>query len=292
MPVDPAMSVVVFQLASSQGPIERTTHATAQHDDFLRRAWLSLVEQFGLLPQDVRQIYTEWEPSEADLAFVDATFPKGIDLSFSFRRPKNAEDWPAALAQAEATIRATLEAAPAMGQLLPVLRDRDLLGEAVVHRPLTPELGVFLAHVSWTPQKTLGIHYLTNQQLADSPFSVDETFQLAFDNLVAGLKIEAGSAGDEKVFQVRHSHDLAVAALALPDFLSNAQHWTGAERVFVAFLEPGVLYVTADPQGPFAARMRRAVQTSDYYDAVALTPSCYLVGPEGMSLISRRTVIA
>jgi len=292
MPSDPALNVVVFQLASPEGPIERATNATAQHEDFLRHAWQSLVEQFGLLPQDVRQIYCEWEPSEADLAFVDATFPKGIDLSFSFRRPKNAEDWPVALAEAEATIRATLEAAPSVGQLLPVLRDCDLLCEAVVHRPLTPELGVFLAQVCWTPQQTLGIHYLTKQQLADSPLSLDETFQLAFDNLIAGLKIEAGSAGNENVFQVRHSHDLAVAALSLPDFLSNAQHWTGAERVFVAFIQPGVLYVTSDAEGPFAKRMRRAVQTSDYYDAVTLTPSCYMVGPEGLSLISRRTLIA
>ncbi|MFQ3592266.1 MAG: hypothetical protein SNJ82_03635 [Gemmataceae bacterium] len=292
MQADPAMSVVVFQLVSPEGPIARATHGIAPHDDFLRQAWQCVAEQYGALAADVRQIYSEWEPSEADLAFVDATFPKGIDLSFSFRRPRSSEEWPAALAAAQATIREKLQQAPAPGELLPVVRDLDILSQAVVHRPLTPELGVFLAYVSMTPQQTLSIHYLTNQQLADSPLPLDETFRLAFENLIAGLKIEAGTAGLEKVFTVRHSHDLAVAALALPDFLANAQQWAGVERVFLAFVEPGVLYLTADADGPFASRMRRAVQTSDYYDAVSLTPSCYLLGPDGFTLLTRRTVIA
>jgi hypothetical protein len=292
MQADPAMSVVVFQLASPEGPVERASNGAAQHDDFVRRAWQAVAEEHGAKAEDVRQVYSEWEPSEADKAFLDTTFPSGVGLSFSFRRPATTEEWPAALAEAEATIREALAAAPAPGELLPVVRDRDMLTEVVVHRPLSAELAVFLAHVTWTPQQTIGIHYLSQAQLEGSPLSLEETFQTALENLIQGLKIEAASAGEEKVFTVRHSHDLAVSALALPDFLDNAREWTGAERVFIAFVEAGTLYITADADGPFAARMRRAVQTSDYYDSVSLTPSCYWLGPEGLTLLSRRTVIA
>jgi hypothetical protein len=292
MQADPAMSVVVFQLASPEGPIERATHGPAQDDDFLAKAWATIAQRDGAQPGDVRRVYSEWEPSDADKAFLDATFPIGADLTFTFRRPQTAEGWPAALAEAQATIQSALDAAPAVGELLPVVRDQDVLSEAIVHRPLTPEIGVFLAHVEHKPEGTIGIHYLTRSQLEGSPRSLEDTFQDALENLIPGLQIEAGSAAEERVFIVRHRHDLAVSALALPDFWENAREWTGAAQVFVAYVEPGKLYVTADADGPFATRMRREVQTSDYYDAMALTPACYTLGPEGLSLVCRRTQIA
>jgi hypothetical protein len=291
MSVNPSVNVVVFQLRSDAGPVERASEGPTRADDCVRRAWAVVVERDGAKAEDVRQVYSEWEPSDADKAFIDATFPADTQVSFSFARPAD-DGWDAALASAEASIRATLQKEAPEAKLMPVLRDLDAFSEMVVHRAIGPELGAFLAHLAWTPRKTVSIEYLMRSQLEGSPMSPDEAYRTACENYLSGLKIEGGQVGTEKVITVRHEMDMGTSALALPDFLDNASKWVESPEVLVAFADPATLYVTASSHGPFAARMRRLVQTSDYYGSVTLTPASYTLGPGGLTLVARRTVIA
>ncbi|MGL4553778.1 MAG: hypothetical protein ACRC33_21655, partial [Gemmataceae bacterium] len=289
--IDPSVNHVVFQLRTDAGPAERAADAPARADDCVRQAWAAVAGRDGARPEDVRQVYSEWEPSDADKAFLDATFPPDTQVSFSFPRPAEG-GWDAALAEAAATVRAALDRDRPAAKLMPVLRDLDGFGDDVVHRAVGPEFGAFLAHVARTPRDTLGIDYLMRSQLEGSPMTPDEAFRTACENFVAGLKIEGGLVGGEKVITVRHDLDLGTSALALPDFLDNASGWVGSAEVFVGFNDPTTMYVAARADGPFAARMRRSVQTSDYYGSIALTPACFTLGPGGPRLVARRTVVA
>lgn len=292
MSIDPSVNVVVFQLATDDGLVERATSVPTQVDDPVQRAWTVVAQRDGANPDEVRQVYSEWEPSASDKAFMDATFPPHVEVSFSFPRPTTEDGWQAAFAQAEASIRETLNQQQPEAKLLPVLRDLDTFAEMVVYRPLTSDLGTFLAHVAWTPRQTIGIDYLMRSQLEGSPLTPDDAFRTAYENFIPGLQIQGGAVGEEKVITIRHEMDLGASALGLPDFLDNATKWLGSAEVFVAVPDPVTLYVTPYSDGPFATRMRQTVQMSNYYGAIALTPACYTLGPGGLRLIARRTVIA
>lgn len=291
---DPSVNVVVFQVLTDTGTRELVGQGPTRAADGVRQAWARVREQHDARAEDVRQVYSEWEPSPEDKAFLDATFPPNVEVSFSFRRPPD-DDWEQAMKDAEAQVREAAEAEEVTpgGELLPVLRTydhADVFSEAIVSRPIGANLAVFLAHVAGTPQQTLAIEYLMRARLGDR--TADEAFRQACDQFVAGLTIEGGEASGEKVFVVRHRLDLGTSALALPDFYDNARGWTGTRELFVAFTDPGTLYVMADAEGPYAQRLRRAVQVSTYWGAVALTPACYALDEGGLRLLVQRTVIA
>jgi hypothetical protein len=175
--------------------------------------------------------------------------------------------------------------------LLPVLRTyapNDPFAEAVVNRPVGPDLGIFLAHVNWTPRQTLGIDYLMRHAVEPSGGPDDGYFEAAYANLRRGLKVEGGEVDGATVFQVRHALDHGTSALGLPDFYTNATAWAGTGNLFVGFTDPSTLFITAMENADVIRRFRDAVLKSDYWGSVSLTPACYQLNANGLRLIEAR----
>src|SRR4051812_2231846 len=87
MQIDPSVNVVVFQVRTDTGIRELVGQAPTRAADSVRQAWARVAEQNAVKAADVRQVYSEWEPSAEDKAFLDATFAADVEVSFSFRRP-------------------------------------------------------------------------------------------------------------------------------------------------------------------------------------------------------------
>jgi hypothetical protein len=66
-----------------------------------------VVREASLLPAAVKRIYSEWEPSSEDQAFINTTFP-GVQVTYSFSRPPS-DGWEKALRDAEQVIRSKVE---------------------------------------------------------------------------------------------------------------------------------------------------------------------------------------
>jgi hypothetical protein len=301
MNADAAVNVVVFEVEIAGRLEQRLGQGPTRAEDCIRQAWADLRAREPLPPQGVRRIYSEWEPSAEDRAFLDATFPAECQVTYSFRRPATAAGWDEALRQVEEQIRqaATEQlvkeelAKPAdrLDDLLPVLRTAepgDIFSEAAVHRPVGPGLGLFLAHVNWTPRQTIGTRYVMNHDVESLGKSAEELMALALGNLASGLQVETAVAGGERVFLVKHPLDMGASAIGLPDIHAKASEWAGADELFVGFPDPSVLFVTRWSHTKAIARMRQTILTSDYWDAVALTPACYRLDASGLQLLAAR----
>jgi len=68
-------------------------------------SWAMASADSGAQPADVRQVYSEWEPSPEDTVFLETTFPRAA-ISYSFARPEADDEagWETALREAEATV--------------------------------------------------------------------------------------------------------------------------------------------------------------------------------------------
>jgi hypothetical protein len=301
MDTDAAVNVVVFHI-EVEGRLEtRLGKAPTRDDDCIRQVWTDLRAKESLRPEGVRGIFSEWEPSAQDKAFLDATFPEQCKVHFSFRRPTTAAGWDEAMGQAAAEIRqgaakqvAQEELSKGNNQLidlLPVLRSTgqdDGFSAVIINRPIGPELGFFLAHVNWTPHKTIGTRYVVKRDLESLGHSAEELMALACRNLAKGLQIKTAAVEGERVFVVKHPLDMGASAICLPDFLANASKWVEADEVFVGFPNPGVLFVTGLGNTSAIARLRQAIVASDYWGAVALTPACYRLTAAGLELLAVR----
>src|SRR5262249_52380456 len=228
------------------------------------------------------------------------TFPEKTEVSWSFPRPA-ADGWDEATRQVEKQIRDAMARRTAEEELsktntslddvLPVLRSEqpgDVFSQTIVHRTVAPGLGFFLAHVNLTPRKTIGFRYVMNRDLEALGKSADELFVVAHRNLAVGLQVESGQVEGEQVFLVKHKLDVGASAIGLPDFHVNASRWAGADELWVGFPDPSVLFVTALASAKAIARLQQAVETSDYWGAVALTPACYRLDRGGLRLIAAR----
>src|SRR5207302_199352 len=84
MNADPAVNVVVFEVAVG-GRLEKLVgDGPTRVDDCVRAVWHALAAEHGVKPGDVRHLYSEWEPSAADKTFIDATFPSNLEVTYSF----------------------------------------------------------------------------------------------------------------------------------------------------------------------------------------------------------------
>ena len=155
------VNVVVFSFDVAGRLEQKIGHAPTRAGDCIRQIWADLSAKEALRPESVRRIYSEWEPSAEDLAFLEATFPKDCQLTFSFSRPATAAGWDEAMRQAQEQMRerAAKRAVEEMlaqpknrlDDIMPVLRTSeraDILSEAIVNRPVGPGLSFFLAHVN------------------------------------------------------------------------------------------------------------------------------------------------
>jgi hypothetical protein len=74
---DAAANVVVFEV-EVEGRLEtRTGQGPTRAGACIRQVWTDLSAKEPLRRERVRRIYSEWEPSAEDRAFLEATFPKG-----------------------------------------------------------------------------------------------------------------------------------------------------------------------------------------------------------------------
>lgn len=104
--LDPTHNHVTFHLVIDGVETEASGVGPARAVDCVAAIWGVVSEERGFDPDDVRQIYSEWEPSQDDLDFLDRTFPEDAELAFTFKRPPNA-NWDAAIKAAAKVIRAS-----------------------------------------------------------------------------------------------------------------------------------------------------------------------------------------
>lgn len=301
MNADATVNVVVFEV-EVEGRLEtRTGQGPTRAGDCVRQVWTELSAKEPLRPEGVRGVYSEWEPAAEDKAFLDATFPEGCEVTFSFRRPTDAADWDEAMRQVEEQIRQAAAKHVAeeelskpnneLADLLPVLRTAepgDGFLEVTGNRPVGPGLAFFLAHVNWTPRQTIGTRYVMHHDVESLGKSADELMAIACRNLASGLQVEATEVEGERVFVVKHSLDMGASAIGLPDFHANASGWAEADELFIGFPNPSVLFVTKLSNTKAIARLRQTIVTSDYWGAVALTPACYRLDAAGLTLLAAR----
>ena len=299
MDADPSKNTVVFEFKRWLSKDTAIAQAPTRLDDGIERAWQLASAEKRIQASQVRRIFSEWEPTHRDAAFIRQTFPKA-EVTFSFSRPDSAEGWENAFAEAQRTMmnamrEQILDGAQARReegktQLLPVLRDfdpGDVFAETMIHRPIGPKWAAFLAHVGLTECGTLGIEYVMTRSLEQSPRSSDELIHAALKNLSSGLKIEGGDADGVRVLRLFHPHGIVAGAIGLPDFHAKACSWMEQPSVFVAFTSPDTLFVTS-PDTPIAEKLRDSVVNSDYWGSVALTPACLIMDSTGMRLIDSR----
>jgi hypothetical protein len=301
MSADASANVVVFEIEVGGRLEKRIGQGPTRSGDCIRRVWTDLSANEPLRPEGVRRIYSEWEPSAGDKAFLDATFPEQCQVTFSFARPATAAGWDEAMRQVEEQIRRATagrvgeeelsEPNDQLDDLLPVLRtieQGDGFAAMTVNRAVGPGLGFFLAHVNWTPRRTIGTRYVMKHDVESLGKSADELMALACRNFASGLQVEAAEVEGERVFVVKHPLDMGASAVGLPDFHANASRWVGADELFIGFPDPSALFVTGMSNTKAIARTRQAVLTSDYWGAVALTPACYRLDAAGLNLIAAR----
>jgi|ERR1043165_221146 hypothetical protein len=105
MNADPSVNVVVFEV-SVNGSLEKLVgDGPTRADNCVQVVWKALATEHGVRPSGVRRIYSEWDPSVEDKAFIDATFGANVEVTYSFPRPSS-NDWDRAMREVAATIEA------------------------------------------------------------------------------------------------------------------------------------------------------------------------------------------
>lgn len=104
--LDPNQNHVTFHLVIKGKETEVSGVGPTRAVDCVEAIWGIVSQERRLKASDVRQIYSEWEPSKEDLDFLDRTFPENAELAFTFKRPPN-NNWAAAIQAAEKVIRAS-----------------------------------------------------------------------------------------------------------------------------------------------------------------------------------------
>ena len=293
MNADPTVNTIIFEVKRLLKTEKFIEQSPTQAHDGIRAAWRAVQRKTSARPAQVSRIYSEWEPSPAESAFLSATFP-GAGVYFSFSRPTE-DEWAPALQSASQTMLGASGEAPtpqprSEAALFPVLRDyaaNDGFARTIVHRAVGTDLAVFLAHVGPTPRGTIGIDYVMQKNVGPSAESVNGLFEAAWRNLGTALQIDVREAEGGQVLSVTHPSGMASGALSLPDFYEQACSWVGREEVFAAFPDPDTLFLTA-PGSPAVGRLRQAVEQSQYWGAVALTPACCLLSRSGLRRVAVR----
>ena len=268
MNTDPTMNCIAFEVKRFLRRDHHLETVASQDEDGVRKAWLAVQAKTGTKPSQVRRIHTEWEPSATDREFIATTFssPK---VSYSFDRPEPG-GWEAAFAAVaeqleEALAQQVMAQAKAVkgsdANLYPVLRPAGSgMAQFAVHRPIGAGLVVCLAHVAWTPRKTIGTNWLMQGSVQDT--EVDRLFEVAWKNLAKGLKVEGRSGEMGAIYTFEHPMCLAAGAIALPGFYENAVQATGAAEVVVGTPCLSHLFVAA-ANTPAAESLREIVLAAE-----------------------------
>jgi hypothetical protein len=92
MNTDPSVNVVVFEVKIGRRLERPLGECSTRAADGIRTVWGELAAD-GLRAADVRRVYSQWEPTPDDRAFLASEFPAGVRVSYSFRRPAARRDW-------------------------------------------------------------------------------------------------------------------------------------------------------------------------------------------------------
>ena len=299
---DPSTNLVVFEIKGIREPfiVQRPTEDV----HCVEQAWWAAPVDHRKAARKVTRIYSEWQPSKDDIAFIEQTFPKA-QLTFSFRRPVTPDGWTAAYVaarekmKAAADERAAKQAAQNMkhvsatGELLPVLWSRTSLRSAMLeyvpHWDVVPgHLHVALATVAITPTGTVGMNHLTRASLGDRPF--EEVFRGAAGSLAKGLRInshrDAGRPDRGDLLVLQRDGVLASSAVALPDFHRQMAHVLGHDDLVVGLPDPDTVLVARSDSG-WADEVRQTVLTSAG-QASELVPCVLAYGAAGVRMLDER----
>jgi len=105
MNADPSVNVVVFEVAIN-GRLEKLVgNGPTRSPNCVQLVWHALAAEHGAPSSAVRRLYSEWDPANEDKAFISATFPEELELTYSFARPADG-DWDQAMREVAATIEA------------------------------------------------------------------------------------------------------------------------------------------------------------------------------------------
>jgi hypothetical protein len=103
MNADPSINVVVFEIAID-GRLEKLIRdGPTRSANCVQLIWQALEEEYATHTRAVRRLYSEWDPSDEDKAFIRATFPAEVEVTYSFARPAD-NDWDRAMREVAATI--------------------------------------------------------------------------------------------------------------------------------------------------------------------------------------------
>lgn len=260
--------------------------APARDEHCIANIWRDVAWQEDADASQVHEIYSEWEPSPSDRAFLASAFPPGTKVTFSFARPASESGWDEAFAsaeqvrmRAEGRSRAVASAAPSF---LAVLRQNDTLAEAMVRRQLTEDLVLCLARVKRTPSGSLRVDYVTS---ASAPSNLAEAWDRAVTNAARGLRVNAMRQGDDTFFAVVREEGMATAILADPGFVDRASQWIGKSRFHIGWADPDTLIVW-DPEGSAAQSIQQRLDTPVQAGSVNLLPTVLLVDGKELSVVS------
>ncbi|MEV6896342.1 hypothetical protein [Amycolatopsis sp. NPDC051372] len=290
---DVSQNLVIFRVAGLAEPV--LASAPTKADDAVEQAWASVRKQHKVRASKVSAVYSEWEPSAADLKFMAKNFKKA-DCKYSFARP-GPDGWERAFAEARAVMAETHAARQQQEEerteeLLPVLWSASSpsagLLDALPHRPLVPgRLSVTVAAVGRTPEGKVGMQHVTRHQQEQMGVPVEKLFDVAYGALTRGLKLGVRSSGDDVLVSVTRETLLAASAVALPDLYSQLSPHFGGGDLLVGLTCPDEMVVVREDSG-LADDVLQQVLNSPH-DTTELVPSVLRLGPGGLELLAERS---
>lgn len=93
MNTDSSTNVVVFEVLIGGRLQQLLGECSTRAADGVREVWGVLATSFNLRPADVRRVYSQWEPTTEDRAFLATVLQAAVKVSYSFRRPLARRDW-------------------------------------------------------------------------------------------------------------------------------------------------------------------------------------------------------
>jgi hypothetical protein len=288
MNIDPTKNVVVFKVQKPLRKEETVKGETLTRDlNGVQKVWDEVSTAQSIKTRHVREIYSEWEPSDEDKAFLNEHFA-GVKVSYSFERPTSDSEWEQAFAAAREQLAETARKQHMPDtQLLPVLRDFDDLAGEVLQTAITPELAVYLANVGVTPRGTLGIDYVMQKAVTEQGADLQALWEQAFKNVMKGLAVNGAEDNGHPLLVINREQGLAAAAVGLPDFTGRIAGMLNAPQFYVAIPDPNTL-LAVDANSPIAEKIQQVALSSEYNAALAFTPCVLLVDGEVITLHKRR----
>ncbi|HET9944729.1 MAG TPA: hypothetical protein VFR56_03695, partial [Actinomycetes bacterium] len=240
MAIDPTRNVVAFKIEIEDGDTAvLTADAPTTAPDGVRQAWASLASLGTLQPSDIKSLFVDWEPTEADAEFLAATFPHA-EVSHNFVRPRDGR-WDVAFESARQQMEQLLDQDDAQqtdeadGELLPVLWSPTDMLQVLPHWTVVPDhLYLALAWVAPTPRGTIGMNHTTHHTLTELPdLTPEDLLEIAMDNIRSGLQIDVEESEIGRLLTLHRSGSLAAGAVALDDFHQRMSEIVESDRLLI-----------------------------------------------------------